>query len=525
MRFFNTAGPCEPDRHYMLPAAPRLPEARGLIDQGGYFVVHAPRQTGKTTTLRAIAKELAAEGRYAAVYSSCKVAEAAGEDVEQGVRAILDELRENVSAALPPELHPPHPWPDAPALTLLRRALSAWSHHCPLPLVLFLDEVDAMVGLTLRAVLSQLHAGYPERPKLAPWSVVLCGLRDIRDYREAAGKDPARFGSASPFNIKLDSLRLGDFSAADVRALYSQHSAQTGQPFEEAALLRVLEVTQGQPWLVNAIAQEIISKIGVTPPTPITADHVEQAKERLILNRGTHLDSLAARLGEARVQRVIEPVIAGDLRVSSAYEDDVEYVRDLGLFAAGRTLQIANPIYQEVIVRVLAAGVQRDIPVDPRSFVQADGQLDLGQILREFTAFYKEHGELLAGDLSYHEVAPQLVLMAYLQRVVNGGGYVAREYGIGRDRIDLLIRWPYTTPEGKREWQLEALELKVWRPKQADPLPAGLLQLDGYLTRLGLSHGALVIFDRRPSARSLAQRIRLSTRKTPAGRAAAVLRA
>ena len=172
MRFFNTAGPCEPDRHYMLPAAPRLPGARGLIDQGGYFVGHAPRQTGKTTTLRAIAKELAAEGRYAAVYSSCKVAEAAGEDVEQGVRAILDELRENVSAALPPELHPPHPWPDAPALTLLRRALSAWSHHCPLPLVLFLDEVDAMVGLTLRAVLSQLHAGYPERPKLAPWSVV-----------------------------------------------------------------------------------------------------------------------------------------------------------------------------------------------------------------------------------------------------------------------------------------------------------------------------------------------------------------
>jgi hypothetical protein len=188
-------------------------------------------------------------------------------------------------------------------------------------------------------------------------------------------------------------------------------------------------------------------------------------------------------------------------------------------------LEIANPIYQEVIVRVLASSVQRDIPADPRSFVQTDGTLDMGQILREFAAFYKEHGELLAGDLSYHEVAPQLVLMAYLQRVVNGGGYVAREYGIGRDRIDLLIRWPYTTPKGKREWQLEALEVKVWRPKKADPVPAGLLQLDGYLTRLGLSHGALVVFDRRPSARRLAQRVRLSTRKTPAGRAAAVLRA
>lgn len=133
--------------------------------------------------------------------------------------------------------------------------------------------------------------------------MVLCGLRDVRDYREAAGKDPARFGSASPFNIKLESLRLGDFTEAEVRTLYVQHSAETGQPFEEAALLRVLSVTCGQPWLVNAIAHEITAEMGVRPPTAITAEHVEQAKERLILHRGAHLDSLAARLTEARVQR------------------------------------------------------------------------------------------------------------------------------------------------------------------------------------------------------------------------------
>jgi hypothetical protein len=68
----------------------------------------------------------------------------------------------------------------------------------------------------------------------------------------------------------------------------------------------------------------------------------------------------------------------------------------------------------------------------------------------------------------------QLVLMGYLPRIVNGGGHVEREYGISRDRIDLLVRWPYQTLDGKRGWQREALELKVWRDRESDPLDAGL---------------------------------------------------
>jgi DNA polymerase III delta prime subunit len=85
MRHFNTAGPCKESMHYMVPPLPRLPGARELIDEGGYFVVHAPRQTGKTTTLRALAKALTAEGRYTAPAFSCESAEPAGDDyVETG---------------------------------------------------------------------------------------------------------------------------------------------------------------------------------------------------------------------------------------------------------------------------------------------------------------------------------------------------------------------------------------------------------------------------------------------------------
>jgi hypothetical protein len=242
-----------------------------------------------------------------------------------------------------------------------------------------------------------------------------------------------------------------------------------------------VELTAGQPWLVNALAREIVEKLAAPAPAPVTVDHVEQAKERLILARATHLDSLAAKLAEPRVHRVVAPVLAGTLARFDPYDDELQYVRDLGLVASTNPIRIANPIYREVIVRVLGAEVEANVVADPRSFVLGDGRLDLGMLLAEFAEFWREHGEALSAGVVYHEVAAQLVLMGYLQRVVNGGGHVEREYGIGRGRIDLLIRWPHAGPGGKRRWQREALELKMWRTREPDPLAKGLAQLDSCL--------------------------------------------
>lgn len=108
---------------------------------------------------------------------------------------------------------------------------------------------------------------------------------------------------------------------------------------------------------------------------------------------------------------------------------------------------------------------------------------------------------------------------------LNGGGYIDWEYGVGRGRIDLAIRWPYTDPDGKRRLQQEAVELKVWRPKQPDPLPEGLHQLDSHLDRLGLDHGTLVVFDRRDRSVAPAGRIEFANERTPSGRPVRLLRA
>ncbi|MEI8258515.1 MAG: ATP-binding protein [Deltaproteobacteria bacterium] len=371
---FNTAGPCDEAAHYMIPPLPRVPEARGLVVQGGYFVLHAPRQSGKTTFLRAFARQITSEGQYAALYLSCEAAEAAGDDAVTAQEIITTRLVEEAERQLEAELRPPQ-WIAPSAPSRLGQFLSHWAQHSPRRLVILFDEIDAVRGQSLIAVLRQLRAGFPDRPDRAPWSVILCGLRDVREYKMASGGDGGRLGTASPFNVKVKSLGLANFTGEEVRALLAQHTAETGQPFEPEGVDRQIELAGGQPWLVNAMAREVVEEMAVTGP--ITCAHVDDAKERLVLARATHVDSLVSKLSEARVRRVIEPLLAGESApVDEVFNDDVSYVVDLGLVKS-RPLRVANPIYSEVIARVLSAPVQESVVVDPRSFVRPDGQFDL----------------------------------------------------------------------------------------------------------------------------------------------------
>lgn len=351
VKYFNTVGPCDPGLHYMLSAVERLPDARPYIDFGFYFLVHAPRQTGKTTALLELAKRLRDEGRYVALTITCETAAEFGDDVAAVEDMLLSEIRDAAELnRLAPELLPPQPWPDALAAKRLKAGLTAWVLQCPRPIVLFLDEIDLLSGEGLLAVLRQLRAGYTQQRKEFVHSVVLCGLRDLRDYKAASGGDPNRLRSGSPFNIKIESLRIGDFTKDEVTQLYQQHTDETGQKIDEAAIDLAYYYSQGQPWLVNALAWQITWKMKVRDT--ITIDHVERAKERLILARATHLDSLIDKLRDPRVRRVVEPILAGGIREEvPAFDDDVAYTRDLGLIAGGKQLRIANPIYLEVILR------------------------------------------------------------------------------------------------------------------------------------------------------------------------------
>lgn len=513
-RYFNTAGPNDPSRSYTLSATARLPEVRRLVEQGLYFVLHAPRQVGKTTGLLDMGRELTAEGKYVAVLVSMEEGAGLPRDVGAAEDAILDRWRASARARLPPDLQPP-PWPVSAPGSRIAAALEAWAVASSRPLVVFLDEIDALQDDVLISVLRQIRNGFTNRPARFPHSLALIGMRDVRDYKIASGGSQ-RAGSSSPFNIKSDSLTLRNFTEEEVAALYGQHTTETGQVFAPEAIRRAFELTQGQPWLVNALARQLTEALVPDPTVTIQADKVNEAAEILIRRQDTHLDSLIERLREPRVKAVIEPMLAGDV-LGDVPDDDQRFVMDLGLVRRSELggLVVANPIYREVIVRTLASTARNSLPQIPATWLSPDGKLDKEQLLSSFLDFWRQHGEPLLGTTPYHEIAPHLVLMAYLHRVVNGGS-IEREYAIGSGRMDLCLRYAGATL---------GIEIKVWRAGRPDPLKQGLAQLDKHLAGIGQDDGWLLIFDRRPDLSPVEERLTASVTTSPGGRRITVIRA
>ena len=326
--------------------------------------------------------------------------------------------------------------------------------------------------------------------------MILCGVRDVRDYRVHSTARNALVLGGSAFNIKSASLRLGDFTAAETRALLAQHTAETGQAFAPAALELIRTRTAGQPWLVNALGREACfeSRAGRDRSRAITEGDILDAQERLILARVTHLDNLADKLREERVRRVVLPMLTGaaDRDRYADRDRDVEYVRDLGLLAQHDAKRIANPIYAEVIPRELTWVTQDDVEAEEAWFVDADGGLNVDKLLAAFQQFFREHSEHWTQRFDrYQEAGPQLLLQAYLQKVVNGGGRIEREYALGRGRVDLLIVWPHAGRTRRF-----VVECKVRGDGLERTVREGVEQTRGYMDRCGAEAGHLIVFDR-----------------------------
>ena len=366
---FNVAGPCFPADHYMLPALDRMPEIRQLIEQETYFVIHAPRQTGKTTAVQALVDEINAKGEKVALYCTLETLQNAT-DPARAADTVCQLLLFNAQNTLP-ELFPGQERDlcvreegrrYAAEAIAVRETLSTMCRRAGKPLVVFFDEADCLAGNVLISFLRQLRDGYVNRARIPfPASIALVGMLDVRDYKAQIRPDGESLGQISPFNVITEDLMLRNFTEAEVAALYAQHTEATGQVFEPAALDKVWEFTRGQPWLVNALARECVVKIHAYDySAPITADDIVAAKETIIRRRDTHVDSLMERLREPRVRRVVEPVIFGGASPVSRDSEDYRFVIDLGLMRENelRELVPSNRMYAEIIGRYLTRDTQ-----------------------------------------------------------------------------------------------------------------------------------------------------------------------
>ena len=492
-RFFNIAGPCRPGKHYMLPAMDRLPDVVSLIRKEQYFVVHAQRQCGKTTAFLALAKEINSKAERVAMYCSLEVANAFPE-AETGLPVICERIRgaaETIPGSDDSLIAQLNAIPERDLVSSgVLRSLSIISKHVGKPLVVFFDEVDCLSDQTLLTFLRQLRDGAISKEKGVdfPASIALVGMRDIRDYKARIRPDAESLGSASPFNVLTKAMTLRTFTDEEVASLYAQHTAETGQRFEPEAVQVACLYSCGQPYLVNALARWCVEEIhGERYDETITASDMHAAKEKIIRERGTHLDSLMERMKEPRVRRVVEPVMLGEMANFDELQDDVRLVLDLGILKMdGKVLKPANPMYAEIIGRYLSWGTQQGmgITVPETPWVKDDG-LDMQGLLLAFQDFWRENAGVYAPPFGYAESYPHIVLQAFLQRVINGGGEIIREMALGKGALDLgvLFRGGKYAVEVKLKYNYEKSPEKAYD------------QVCRYMDHLGVDEGWLVVFD------------------------------
>jgi hypothetical protein len=503
----------------MLPPEDRLVGAqlhRYIRDQL-YWVLHAPRQTGKTTFLQNWMRQINSGSDVVACYTSMEACQGIRERAE-AMKTMHYAICESARAS---DLPIPELPVDNPEL-LLYKTMQKWSSLIePKPLVVLFDETDVLGGEALISFLRQLRSGFVERGVgKFPVSVALVGVRDLKDYititKEGVAPNPG-----SPFNIKEDSAVLSNFTQADVGHLFAQRTEETGQTINKDAIEYVFEQSGGQPWIVNSLFKRVT--MGILPEddySAVTLEHIKEAREQMILARETHLDALAVRMQDPPVRKVMESLITGIPDPELTASEGFRICMDLGLVKKERSNpMVANPIYKEVLARQLTYSTQDAIPAPDWKWVKPDGSLDMDALMKEFQIFWRENSEIWEQKSDYTEAFPHLLLMAFLQRVLNGGGHIEREYAAGRGRMDLFIEY-------NNKYYI--IEIKLIYEKQSpDTIKnKGLEQIAKYRDIKAPDCPAyLVIFDRRDSAKSLPweQRISWQEEAEPSGKIINVL--
>jgi hypothetical protein len=521
----------------MLPVISRIPEADKMIEGSFYFIIHAPWQSGKTTFLQFLTKQINSEGERYALYCSLaslrKISDRK-EAIDNIAEQINYELHQSESTALQDLAYTFDLLPKLEATVKIKFLLNYLSVKLDKDFVVFFDEADCLSEFPLITFLAQLRDGYilrksTKRSKF-PSSIALVGMRDIRDYLTEARHGAESSGETSPFNIKRKAFTLPKFSLDEVKTLYHQHTDASGQIFEPEAIKRAWYWSEGQPWLVNALALETVDEIlNNDYSIAITKDLIDQAAEAIIKRRDTHIDSLLERLQERRVVEVMDSVFAGTPGKKPKKPSDRQYCIDLGLVVEtdNQMLRPANPMYSEVMSRMLTDEIQAALDNQISLFQwENNGIIFMSEILKRFQSFWRENAfsfplrindvdwrtrEVIQNELDslplaynlnesdtmsfigrvrnviarqYDEAAYSLILMAYLQKVVNGGALVHRQFCQGRGSVDLCVIH-------KSRYYL--VEVKLLGQKSLDE---SLNQLSGYLDTSGENEGWLVIFDR-----------------------------
>jgi hypothetical protein len=493
-RIFEDSGLVNPQVAYYIPLEhvtnTRKQDVKTMIDQGRYFSIFAPRQSGKTTFLEEMCAHLRLDAVYIPIvlsFQHCKKLDKS-EFYALVEREFYRQLRERLREVGCQKVGAIHSFLESHRLTShvalmllfeeLNRIVAAKK------IVVFIDEFDGIPVDELENFLTALRELYQKYKKAGQKTLYSVGLIGIRNITRLV------VGGVSPFNI-ADQVELPPFSFKNVLDLYAQYTEETHQPFSEAAVIRVFQETAGQPWLVNRLGT--ILTVDVKPETvaPIDEHDVDRAIRILLTQRNSHFDNLYEK---AKLYKETFVKIVFDNVKYNPDDEDQTWLEQYGLIKRKeQKAVVANNIYKQRYIETFFSEVSTPAEIAPSEYVLPGDRLDMEKVIQDFGHYIAQIGvrAFYQQDKPYEKTG-QFLLTAWLYQFVRGGkGDLRYEVLTGLGRMDIILTY------GGRKY---IIETKVNRQNLQRTLEEGITQVSTrYLAPESAHEGYLVIFDTKTS--------------------------
>ena len=491
VRTFEKSGSVNPEASYYVSLENVVntdnQDIKTMIERGRYFSIFAPRQSGKTTFLKEVCRELHEDQTYAAVILSFQKYKQLDKktfyaQVQKHLyRQLIDRLTV-VKCEKLPEIQSflsTHRLTNHISFSDLFEELNRMIEYKKI--VVFIDEFDGIPRKELEnflTTLRDLYQQYKDIKQKALYSVGLIGIRNITKLV---------VGGISPFNI-ADQVELPPFSLKNIRDLYAQYTEETNQPFIQSAVKKVYEETAGQPWLVNRLGT--ILTVNVKPETvePIDEKDVEKAIQILLLERNDHFDNLYEK---AILYKETFVKIVFDYVKYNPNDKEQTWLEQYGLIKKKeKNALVANNIYKERYIETFFSDAKLSEDISISEYSLSDDSLNMERIILDFEKYITRIGvSAFYEKKKPYEKTGQYLLTAWLYQFVKGGeGDLRYEVPSGLGRMDILL-----TYKGKKY----IIETKVNRHDDLTAIiEEGILQLSSkYLATESTTRGYLVIYD------------------------------
>ena len=498
MRTFGTQGPVNPQDNYIVRRSKETADFIERIKNGKYIVIFAPRQTGKTTFLRAALATLTTEdSSYFPIQLDFQIQRNAAPAafyaqlsymMHRQIQFVFQKRGDMPPAALTQHLENTHLTDHFSMMTFFEQLGHLLGHH---RVVLFIDEFDGIPETIVSDFLYTLRYIYLSEEFHCPYSVGIVGVKNIRQLNYD--------DSISPFNIQ-DEFVVPNFTGEQVGELLAQYTEEVGQPFTLEVIETLHKQTAGQPFLVNRAAQILTAELNIPKTETITLAHFAKAHTQLLRERNTNIDHLLTNIRrDHRFENLLMRIASYERGLPFSWDHDImNQLAMYGVITEGPDgmCEIVNPIYQHRILQAfkpLFNGLEDEYFSEENGddfidYLTPDGTIEMGALLDNFRDFIARAGfRILQVPDTPQEYVGQHLLYAYLDtfvRIVHGDMFL--EVQTGRGRMDLLL-----LHNGRKY----IVETKIWEGDRS--YQAGKRQLAAYLKLAGVTEGYYVVFDHR----------------------------